>query len=180
MKTRKSLYSNKAKGRWKHRHGKNTDYNLKKDGKYVNVYRMMSFWVPTTYHKRLKEISKRTDVPMSRLILNCIHKEFMRGGEFKYGFNIPHRAEHNTINVAAAEKIYEFIKLFKYTGVSIELAYFSMVDLEIYEPKVWLDAYRLLLNSGAIIEFKVEKDTGNKRDNKVRAADELGFTPKID
>lgn len=174
---KKSIYSNRAKGRFAARRTKKAKQANKEDSPYIRLFKKAYTWLPVTSQAVMKQVSERSGVPISRLITHLIFKEIMKDDPFSdYGFMIPNHAEQDATNMEAADKLYQFIKQFKFNGISIELAYFAMFDIGIKDPSIWLNAYRLLLDAGAITEFqKATPKNLKKIDNKVRATDERGL-----
>ena len=175
--TKKTLYSNRAKGRYnvaKNKRRKQEESET--HGKYVKRVVELTVLVPIELHLRFKEISKNKKVPMSRLVVDKILNEVLSGDEFKsYGFEIPLTVDYPEDYEEVAGAIYDFIKSFKSKGIDIELAYYSMIDARVEDAENWVDGYRVLLDSGAITEFEaVNKYNLKKTDYKVRATDETG------
>lgn len=142
-----------------------------------NFVFMARIFFPQKLMEIIQGLSKERNTPLNRLVVYAVFKEILSGNNFKNrDFKIPETVDNPDDHRENAEKIYKFIKNYRKEGIDIELAYFSMWDAGIATPKEWCEAYRVLLDTGAITEFRTTTKHKNYA-RKVKATDETGGVP---
>jgi hypothetical protein len=171
----KIQYSNRIGGRFAHRKKK-----LLKEGyeaPFENFVFRSTIFFPEKIMEFMQKTSKKRNISINRLVVYAVFKEILNGGDFKnYDFEIPKVVEHPELYRDGVKKLYAFIKNYRKEGIDRELAYFSMWDAKISTPHEWCHSYRILLDTGAITEFRTTTKNRNYA-RKVKATDETGGTP---
>jgi len=116
-----------------------------------NPYRSWKVWCPKSLDTKLKEISKRTGIPVSHLVMIAVDNELDAPAPFAYPCELPSSVYIEGAYMDEAQRIATFLTKFK-KGIDRKTMMYFRRDVGIDNRETLMLAIRELMEVGVLIE----------------------------